>query len=664
MRAFMKKGLVLVCGFLALALWGCAPSNPTVATIGDEQYTLRDFENDYVKNNGSWEQCEKTTFDERKNFLDLMVNYRLKVREAYDQGLLNDPELRKEIKLYRASVAQSYILDRELVQPAVKQLYERRKELIRASHILIRVQPDASPEDTAKAYEKAMSIIAEIPHTPFDSLARKYSQDPSVVRNNGDLGYFTSGRMVAEFEDACYALKAGEYTKKPIRTQYGYHIIKVTDRCPNKGTVGIAHIVLEITDQLDSAKVRDSIWTIYREIKSGLPFDSAAARYSMDFNSKFNGGFVGEYSRDRLSTDVGTLLFNTPVDSVTEPMGFYYGYHIFKVKSVKPLPPFSELEKDLRNTYQQTRYQSDYKRLQDRLNQEYGVRVVDTVLAELSVAFDTTKTPAEKGWRDTVNATLLQRVLIQTEAESYTVDDVLEKINNSQEMSGTHLTKANVEKLVKKIAETAGLEQYALKRIPAYPELEKLLREYQDGIVLYRIEQEKIWNAITVSDSILREFYEPRKEKYRWPDRVNFAEIYVLSDSLAKSVYQRIKKGEDFFELAEKMTVRAGYKEKKGIWGFQAYNVNPLYERASKMAVDSVSEPFRYQAGWSIIKTLAFDSARVKTFEEATPELIGAYQDYAAEKLKQAWVQQLRQKYQVKENVDVLREAFTKKRTQ
>ncbi|MCX7984614.1 MAG: peptidylprolyl isomerase [Bacteroidetes bacterium] len=660
------KNITILCyvGFFLLALGGCSPSNPTVATIGDEKYTLREFENDYVKNNGGWEQCEKTTLEERKNFLDLMVNYRLKVKEAYDKGLLNDPELQKEIKLYRSSVAQSYILERELVQPAVQQFYERRKELVRASHVLIRVHPDAQPEDTAQAYERAMNIIAEVPYRSFDSLARQYSQDVSVQRNNGDLGYFTSGRMVGEFEDACYALKAGEYTKVPVRTQYGYHIIKVTDRCPNKGIMGIAHIVLEISEQMDSAKVRDSIWAIYREIKSGLPFDTAAARYSMDYNSKYNGGFVGAYTRDRLATEVGTLLFNTPVDSVTEPVGFHYGYHIFKVKSLKPLPPFSELEKDLRTTYQQTRYQSDHKRLVDKLNREYNVRIVDSVLEKLSVAFDTTKTPAEKNWRDTVDVELLRAILIQTRANNYTVDDVLEKINNNQEMSGTQLTKTNVEKLVKKIAETAGLEQYALSRIPAYPELEKLLREYQDGIVLYRIEQEKIWNAITVNDSVLREFYEPRKEKYRWPDRVNFAEIYVLSDSLAKALYQRIKKGEDFLALAEKMTVRAGYKEKQGVWGFQAYTVNPLYERASKMAVDSVSEPFRYQAGWSIIKTLAFDSARVKTFEEATPELIGAYQDYMAEKLKQAWVQELRQKYQVKENMDVLREAFTRKRAQ
>nr|MBP8976656.1 peptidylprolyl isomerase [Bacteroidota bacterium] len=598
----------------------------------------------------------------RKKFLDLMVNYRLKVKDAYDKGIMQDPALQKELTLYRSSVAQSYILEKELVTPAVQRMHDRRKEMIRASHILIRVPANASPEDTLEAYERAMKVIAEVPNRPFDSLARQYSQDMSVVKNNGELGYFTSGRMIAEFEDACYALKAGEYTKTPIRSQFGYHVIKVTDRRPNDGAVNIAHIVLEINPSMDSSQVCDSIWAIYREIKNGLPFDSAAARYSMDDYTKDNGGYLGEYTRDRLPTSLGDVLFNTKVDSVTEPVGFYYGYHLFKVKGFKPIPPFNELEKDLRTQYQQTRFNYDRQLLFEKLNKQYAVEVDETVLGELMFAFDSTKTPAFEDWKDTLTTELLKKTLIKTNAGQYSVEDVIDRINNAQEMSNMPLTSSNVEKMVRKIAETAGFDQYALSRIPAYPELEKLLRDYQDGIVLYRVEQEKVWNTITVNDSLLREFYEPRKENYRWPNRVNFAEIFVLSDSAAKATYDKIRKGEDFLELAEKTTMRAGYKEKKGEWGFLPYNANPLSERAARMAVDSVSEPFKYQSGWSIIKTLAFDSARVKTFEEATPELIGAYQDYAAEKLKEEWVKDLRQKYSVTENTDVLREAFKKKR--
>jgi len=647
---------------LLLFLWGCGASNPTVATIGDDKYTLKEFENDYLKNDGSWEQCQSSSLEDRQKFLDLMVNYRLKVKDAYDKGIMQDPALQKELTLYRSSVAQSYILEKELVTPAVQRMHDRRKEMIRASHILIRVPANASPEDTLEAYERAMKVIAEVPNRPFDSLARQYSQDMSVVKNNGELGYFTSGRMIAEFEDACYALKAGEYTKTPIRSQFGYHVIKVTDRRPNDGAVNIAHIVLEINPSMDSSQVCDSIWAIYREIKNGLPFDSAAARYSMDDYTKDNGGYLGEYTRDRLPTSLGDVLFNTKVDSVTEPVGFYYGYHLFKVKGFKPIPPFNELEKDLRTQYQQTRFNYDRQLLFEKLNKQYAVEVDETVLGELMFAFDSTKTPAFEDWKDTLTTELLKKTLIKTNAGQYSVEDVIDRINNAQEMSNIPLTSSNVEKMVRKIAETAGFDQYALSRIPAYPELEKLLRDYQDGIVLYRVEQEKVWNTITVNDSLLREFYEPRKENYRWPNRVNFAEIFVLSDSAAKATYDKIRKGEDFLELAEKTTMRAGYKEKKGEWGFLPYNANPLSERAARMAVDSVSEPFKYQSGWSIIKTLAFDSARVKTFEEATPELIGAYQDYAAEKLKEEWVKDLRQKYSVTENTDVLREAFKKKR--
>ncbi len=657
MRAFIVVCIVVMAGLV----WGCGSSSPTVAKIGKDHYTLMEFEEDFAKNNGGWEQGEKSSFEERQKFLNLMVNYRLKVKEAYELGLANDKEVKTELKLYRSSVAQSYILEKELVVPAIKQIYDRKKEMLRASHILIRVAQEASPEDTLKAYEKAMSIIAEIPTTPFDSLARRYSQDPSVHRNGGDLGYFTSGRMVGEFEDACYSLKKGEYTKTPVRTSYGYHIIKLTDRRQNEGAVKIAHLIIELPNPDDSLKIRDSVWAIYREIKSGLPFDSAVARYSADYNTRQVGGYLGDYTRDRLPVHLGDILFTTATDSITEPVGFNYGYHIFKVKGFTPLSPFNDIEKEIRSQYQQTRFLSDKNKFISSFYKQYNVQINEAVLDELSVAFDTTKTPAVVTWKDTVSPALLEKVLIRTSAGTYTVEDVLDKINNMQEFSNLVLTSSNVKSMVTKVAENAGFDQYALQRISAYPELNKLLRDYQDGILLYRIEQSRVWNSISVNDSLLREFYETRKENYRWPDRVNFAEIYVVTDSAAKATYEKLKKGEDFLELAEKTTQRVGYKEKKGVWGFHTYNANPLAERASKMAVDSVTEPFRYQGGWSILKVLAFDEARVKTFEEATPELIGAYQDFQAEKLKGQWVEQLRKKYTVIENLDVLREAFKKK---
>ena len=164
-----------------------------------------------------------------------------------------------------------------------------------------------------------------------------------------------------------------------------------------------------------------------------------------------------------------------------------------------------------------------------------------------------------------------------------------------------------------------------------------------------------------VNDSLLKEYYNVHKEEYRWPERVNFAEIFTVADSIAKAAYWKIQYGENFLDVAQEYTNRSGYQEKKGVWGFQPFVSNDLSRKASTMAVDSVSEPFQYESGWSIIKTLAKDSAHVKSFEDATPEVASGYQEAASKQREQDWVEALKKKYPVTINKEALAEAFKRK---
>jgi peptidyl-prolyl cis-trans isomerase SurA len=189
------------------------------------------------------------------------------------------------------------------------------------------------------------------------------------------------------------------------------------------------------------------------------------------------------------------------------------------------------------------------------------------------------------------------------------------------------------------------------------------MKEYKEGILLYRIEQDEVWKKTMVNDSLLKEHYNKTKENYRWPDRVNFAEIYVLKDSIAKALYKQIrKKPKNFSKIAQERTNRPDYREKRGEWGLQSFTFNDLSRRASKMAVDSVSEPFRFQGGWSIIKTLAIDSSRIKNYEEAMPEVASAYQDAASKEREREWIESLEKKYPIEIQKELLAKAFKGKR--
>lgn len=659
-RIFKLFPVALFCGFL---ISGCAGSNPNiVARIGNDPLTLEDFEEQYSKNNGGWDKAVTSTMEDRARFLDLLVNFRLKVKQAYDIGLLADSSVRSELDGYEVTVASAYMIDKEIVEPKVREMYDRKRDELKASHILIRLDPNASPQDTLAAYNKAMKVLGMVPRYSFDTLAVTYSEDQSVSFNRGDLGFFSIGRMVPEFEDAVFRLKVGEITPLPVRTQFGYHLIKLTGRQQNRGAVHVSHILRRFRDDMsDTTAVKDSTWIIYNMLKKGADFAETASRFSQDPGSGAKGGDIGFYDRERVPPTVAEIFFSTPLDSIAAPMRMSYGYHIFKITGFTPMPKFQDAEKDLRQQYQQTRYNSDYSHFVKSLLKEYRL-VFDTLaIAKLCSAVDTTKSPANITWSDTLDVQFKKQTIFTCQDRKYTVNDFVDHVNTTGEFRGMVLNPKNVHYMIERMSEGKIVEEHARQVPKRYPAFSKLLKEYQDGILLYRIEQDEVWKKVVVNDSLLKVYYDSTKDKYRWPDRVNFAEIFVTNDSLAKAAYKEIKAGKNFEDVAEKYTMRSGYKEKKGVWGWTPNSANEFSRYAAILPVDSIPPPFEHPNGWSVIKTLGKDSARTKTFEEAKPELMSSYQEYASKLRQEEWVSELKRRYPVVLNREMLMQAFTRK---
>jgi len=653
---------LIVASATFFAFIGCGGS-AVVATVGTEKVSLEEFEDTYAKNNGGWDAVASSSLEDRQRFLDLIIKFKLKVLEAKAQGLLQDTSIQNELETYNISVAQSYMLEKELVEPRLKEMYQRRSEEIRASHILFRLNPNPTPAETLAAYNKALNVLSKINRMSFDTLASAFSEDPTATFNKGDLGFFSVGRMVPEFEDACYSLKAGEYTKVPVRTQFGYHIIKVVAHQPNSGAIRISHILKRFSQNLaDSTAVRDSAWAIYLRIQQGLSFEKAASQSSDDVGSAARSGDIGTYERSLLPPDMSAMLFGAPLDTVLPPFRASYGYHIFKVTERRGIPAFTDVEKDLRQQYQQLRYDKDRKRYVQDLKARYKLSVDTTQVEKLARAVDSTGTATTLVAQDSLPPVFVNQRIMSAGKRAWTISEFLEKIAASQELKSLPLTPSNIRMMVDRLSDDLALEAHAATAGDRHPTFARLMQEYLDGILLYRIEQDEIWKKVVVNDSLLHRFYETSREKYRWPERVNFAEIFVTSDSLARRAYWKLRFGEDFLSVAEEYTMRSGYREKLGVWGFQPLTLNDLSQRASQMAADSVSAPIKYQNGWSIIKALGRDSARVKTFEEAGPELVSAFQEQAAKAREQDWVDSLRKKYGVVLHKEALAEAFKRKR--
>jgi len=668
----MTRQFILGISLILVVLFcGCAASDPILATIGNEKITLHSFEDNFTKSSGSWDSSAVKSFEDRQKFLDLLIKFKLKVKEAYAQGLESDSAVVSEMDSYHTSIAQSYMLEKEVVEPGVQKLYNRKKVELHVSHILFRLQGNGAPEDTLKTYNLAMNVINQIPQIPFDSLASRYSEDPSAKINHGDLGFFSAGRMVHEFEDACYSLKPGEYTKRPVRTQFGYHVIKMTARRPNSGSIRLSHILLRFNGPSqdtavisDTAEVRDTAWMLYKQLKNGASFKELARKYSKDPKTASKDGDLGFFEPARILPAIANILYDLKIDSFSEPVGFNYGYHIFQLTDKKPFPSFEEIEKDLKSQYQQSYYQDDYKNYVSMLRTKYQV-LPDSAVVKLFISkIDTTKTLGNANWQDTLTAEILKETLIKSKDSQFKVKDFIEKIATTNENNDFSLNPPGVWVLVKKIVDVVALEQQARHAAKKYPLLVQLVQESKEATLKERIEQDEVRGKIVVNDSLLRKYFDAHTDEYRWPERVNFAEIHTSTDSIAKVVYDKIKKGMDFLNAAKEYTNRSGYREKKGVWGFQVFAFNNLSLKASKMAIDSVTAPFKFEGGWSIIKALGRDSAKVKTFEEAIPEVTTAYQEEASIRREQEWIKFLMKKYPVTINKEVLTNAFKEKRSE
>ncbi len=661
----MKKLLVLVIPILIIfLLTGCTRyhAGTVVATIDNQPLTLQDYEATYARLNGGREQGEKATIEELEEFLDLLVKFRMKIRDAHDSGLLTDPDIQAELEEYRVTLAAAFLIERELVEPALREMYKRRTEELRARHILIRTPQNPEPEDTLRAYQKAIEIIEKLDQgEPFGELALEYSEDPGVQNNHGDLYYFTGGMMVKPFEDAVYRLEVGKYTREPVRTQFGYHIIKLSDRKPAPGSIRVSHIMTFAQQGVspeDTLRAYNQIRDLFSKLQEGADFEELAIEYSEDRQSAERGGDLGTIQRRSLPQDFENVAFTLQPGEISDIVRTQFGYHIIKVTDTQPLQSYEEMKDNLRRQYQQRYMQDDHDKFVSSLKKKYAHQRHDNNIETFIAAVDSQWYADTNAWHDSLDVSVIDLPLFTIAGETITAIQAALRIQKYPEFTGRRLIPNQLRDMLDRVEEMGLIYKEAENIDERYPEFADQLDEYRDGILMYYIEQKRVWENIDRSEERLREYYEENKERYTFPDRVNVCEIVVRSDSLAREIYQKVSAGEDMEELAEQYTVRSGMKRQRGVTGMIDADRDDLAKRGFAQKVGEVSEPFKIGNNFAIVKTLDRDPARIKTFDEARAQVTGEYQDMMAKKIEQEWIENLRQRYRVSTFPENLEEAF------
>lgn len=620
-------------------------------TIDGKPYYTDEFVRVYNKNLDLVKDDSQKDLD---NYLDLYVGYKLKVNKANKLGLQNGKQYLGELKSYRNQLSKNYLTDTKVTKELIDEAYERSLKEVRASHILFLVDENAAPADTLKAYNKAVDVRKKaLAGEDFGKLAAQYSEDPSAKDNKGDLGYFSVFRMVYPFETGAYSTPKGQVSK-PIRTRFGYHVIKVNDVRANRGDITAAHIMIlkpKATDKPEeAAKAKTTIDEIYQKLRQGEDFANLAKQFSQDNSTAANGGQLTRFSSGELSSEEfenAAFSLANPGD-ITQPVESQFGWHIIKLIEKHPIKPLADVQADFEGRIRKDdRSKLITASMNEKLRGKYAVKKDAKVYAAAVKAIDDkiyTQNWEMPKTADAFNGTLL---MINND-KKITAKTFLEFVNAQQRgMLSVKPVARQADILFEKFSDDQLQTYYNENLEKEFPEFAMVMEEYRDGLLLFDLMEKEIWEKAKTDTVGLQKYYDGHVSSYQWKSRID-ADIYSSTDEDAiKKARKLLKKGESADTIKGKLNTpeKVSVMAKAGVFE-QDSDVLPKQQQWKP----GISDVIRDGNYYYVVKTNKVLPGGAKTFDEAKGRVINDYQQY----LEGTWIGELRKEFSVQVNNDVL----------
>lgn len=642
-----------------------------IATVGTENITFADLEKSFKKNlNRKDLDLFSVSKDSLYDFLNLYINYRLKVADAIERGFDKDPAVISDMEHNRKILAESFYYDKQLTEPNVAKMLEHRDHEFQISIIIFH---SAGPNgDSVVAYQRAKNILQKLlDGADFATMARDSSDDKTTAALGGLLpAYYTAGSMQAPIENAVYKIKPGEIYPEVISSKFGYFILKLMKDEP-RYKVKASHILFAPDeDKKDTTTFVAEAEKVFEELKNGGDFGAAAAKYSKDSYTAQKGGALGEwYSRStglegsgrQLNLELADAIFKLK-DGEIGKVKTEYGIHIVRRDSTREIDVAAEKE-ELKKLYKRVYWEADKRTHLNKLKASMGFDLKEPVLRSLVSNIDSTKTALDTNLFTKVPQDLMQKPIFLLGGQGTTVSDFIKALRTRNELKASNLTTEGLKKAVDKIVDPIVFESVSKNLESEYPEFSLLMNEFRDGILLFKVEALEVWDRLKFDTVLAKAYYDSTKSKYKTIKKYDISEVYVLSDSLAKEVYNLAKSGTPFDSLAVRYTQRNTYKERKGHWGKIAPKDGKLAQipESKNAKAGDVLEPFQFDRGWSIVKVNAIDMPRQKTFEESIPDIAPEVQDIIQKTLLDKWLAKLRASHNVTINKEVIEKTLESK---
>ncbi|MFD2552612.1 peptidylprolyl isomerase [Bizionia sediminis] len=574
-------------------------------------------------------------------YLDLFVNYKLKIQEAKAQGLDTLPNYVRELTNYKKQLARNFLTDTQVTEALVEEAYFRTKNEVKASHVLIKMDANAQPADTLNVYNQLLKWRKDIQEDGFETLQKKIHDGKTIYAEN--LGYFSAFKMVYNFENAAYNTPVGTISM-PFKTRFGYHIVTVEDIRPSRGERKVAHIMIAHNRNGEAQTAESRINDLYTKIKQGEDFAVIAKQFSEDKSSAEKGGELAVFSSGQLSSsDFEDMAFSLekPGD-VSAPFATEFGWHIVKLLEKMPVPDFESMKSELEARVKtDSRSQLINTSRVNTLKERYAVADNPEALTYFTTILDDsyfngtyTLPDAFTGKKPLVTIGNLQL---------YYADFGTYLIKNQRKISG----KKPLANLVSDYYNTfinTNLLQYEEANLETENQAyANIVAEYRDGLLLFDLMEKEIWNTVSADSVAVNEFYQANKASYTWPIRVD-ADVASANDKkTVKKVRQMLKNG------TSPEAIKTTLNTNGTVQVIFTSDVMALDHQAlpqDMIVKEGVSKIYNQDGVYIVYQIKNIIPEALKSFDEAKGQVINDYQIH-----KEAlWLKDLEKKYPVEIN--------------
>ena len=622
--------------------------SPVVGEVNGTKYTYDDLM-DYYTQNASTVDTSREFSDYKKlnNFLDLYLNFRAKVLAAHEAGYYSDPKILKEFNQYETEYAYKYWFEHKLKKDFINELIKRAATEVHVAHILIRVSPQASPKDTLKAWNRLMQARKDFHEgVPFSELVKEYSTSRNRHPLGGDLGYFSAGMVVKPFEDVAYNTPIDSISM-PFRTRYGYHMIYVKGKRNSMPDRRFSHIFFRTKGKnysIDSAMKKARV--VYKKLQNGVPWDTLVQKYSEDPGSRRRNGDIGWVNHNQYLSSFTDTVFAIPhAHMVIPPFYSGYGVQIVRLDSIRAFKNDSQKRTYFWKRYQKLpRFKDSNKYVLKRI-EKAGHAKVNKQNYEKFV-----RLISKPDSTDLANFMLPKSMqnepLYSINGKQYLDSDFLSWLQDKMKDKKAFNYHYSFFQTFKKQADEEQLVPVTIKK---FPEFAHIAHTYLDGLSIYQITQDSVWNYAQTDTAALRKLYKSNPGKYRYKKRYSYYSIHANNDTTLYKAENLIKKG------TAPDSLRGIIKGDLYVSKDEVHELNGMpYSRLKNLQNGQFSKTFSFRNKRTILYLDKILKPRDMTFREAYDKLVSDYQNIR----KQEWMNSLHKRYHIKSYPQHLKLAF------